>query len=91
MGPIIKWVDDATSSGNAPLIERVGTFARELYGSSDPRCIDAVARAVVDLPNAVVRRHSNDDPIPDWLEDDVAVASRALLTSFVPRSASEHV
>jgi AcrR family transcriptional regulator len=73
---------------NAPLIERVIVFARELYGSSDPRNRDAIARAVVDLPSAVVRRHANDDPIPAWLEDDVAAASRALLTSFVP---SEHV
>jgi AcrR family transcriptional regulator len=69
---------------NAPLIERVVTFAREIYGSVDPRCVDAVARAVVDLPGAVVRRHTNDDPIPSWLEDDVAAASRALLTSFAP-------
>ena len=69
---------------NAPLIERVITFAREIYGSVDPRCVDAVARAVVDLPGAVVRRHTNDDPIPSWLEEDVAAASRALLTSFGP-------
>jgi AcrR family transcriptional regulator len=69
---------------NAPLIERVRTFARELYGSNDVRCVDAVARAVVDLPYAVVRRHANDDPIPAWLEEDVGAASRALLTSFNP-------
>jgi AcrR family transcriptional regulator len=74
---------------NAPLIERVRTFARELYGSSDPRCIDAVARAVVDLPSAVVRRHTHDDPMPDWLEDDLAAAARALLTSFVPYSSEQ--
>lgn len=73
---------------NAPLIERLNTFARELYGSGDPRCIDAVARAIVDLPYAVVRRHANSTPIPDWLEADIAAASRALLTGFVP---SEHV
>jgi AcrR family transcriptional regulator len=74
---------------NAPLIERVRIFARELYGSSDPRCIDAVARAVVDLPSAVVRRHTHDDPMPDWLEDDLAAAARALLTSFVPYSSEQ--
>lgn len=67
---------------NAPLIDRLTTFARELYGSADARCTDAVARAIVDLPYAVVRRHANTDPIPDWLEDDVAAAARALLTSF---------
>jgi AcrR family transcriptional regulator len=81
---------------NAPLIKLVRAFARELYGSSDARCVDAVARAVVDLPYAVVRRHANDGPIPAWLEDDVAAASRALLTSFSPargskpRSSSKH-
>jgi AcrR family transcriptional regulator len=73
---------------NAPLIERVRTFARELYGSSDARCIDAVARAVVDLPYAVVRRHTNDERIPSWLEGDVAAASRALLTGFTPANQS---
>ncbi|OBK32857.1 TetR family transcriptional regulator [Mycobacterium sp. 1245111.1] len=72
---------------NAPLIDRLNSFARELYGSEDPRGVDAVARAIVDLPYAVVRRHANSTPIPDWLEVDVAAASRALLTSF----RSEHV
>ncbi|WIM87247.1 TetR/AcrR family transcriptional regulator [Candidatus Mycobacterium wuenschmannii] len=67
---------------NAPLIDRLNGFARELYGSTDPRCTDAVARAIVDLPYAVVRRHANTTPIPDWLETDVAAAARALLTSF---------
>ncbi len=71
---------------NAPLIDRLTTFAGELYGSSDPRNIDAVARAIVDLPYAVVRRHANSRPIPDWLEDDVSTAARALLTNFVPAS-----
>ena len=88
--------DQTLDAQNAPLVKRVRTFARELYGSGDARCVDAVARAVVDLPYAVVRRHANDDPIPAWLEDDVAAASRALLTSFSPargskgRSSSKH-
>ncbi|MGO9032407.1 TetR/AcrR family transcriptional regulator [Mycobacterium sp.] len=69
---------------NPPLLERVRTFARELYGSSDTRYADAVARAIADLPYAVVRRHAHDDPMPAWLEDDVAAAARALLTSFEP-------
>ncbi|ORW00950.1 TetR/AcrR family transcriptional regulator [Mycobacterium kyorinense] len=67
---------------NAPLQERIRSLADELYGSSDPRSIDAVARAVADLPYAVVRRHAHDDPIPAWLEDDVAAAVRALLTTY---------
>lgn len=70
------------SARNAPLLERLHALARELYGSSDPRCVDAVARAVVDLPYAVVRRHAHDELIPDWLEEDVAAAVRALLTSY---------
>jgi hypothetical protein len=69
---------------NAPLVERVRNFARELYGSSDRRCVDAVARAISDLPYAVVRRHAYDDALPGWLADDVAAAARSLLTSFEP-------
>ncbi len=79
-------LEQRLAAQNAPLIERLTTFASELYGSSDPRNIDAVARAIVDLPYAVVRRHANSTPIPDWLEDDVAAASRVLLTGFVPAS-----
>lgn len=78
--------EETLATRNAPLLERVRTFARELYGSSHTRCVDAVARAVADLPYAVVRRHAHDDPMPAWLEDDVAAAVRALLTSFQPRS-----
>ena len=45
-----------------------------------------VSRAVADLPYAVVRRHAYDDPLPDWLEDDVAAAARALLRGFGERA-----
>jgi AcrR family transcriptional regulator len=76
---------ETLAARNAPLLERVRAVARELYGSSHARCVDAVARAVADLPYAVVRRHAHDDPMPAWLEDDVAAATRALLTSFEPR------
>jgi AcrR family transcriptional regulator len=67
---------------NAPLIERVRELAERLYGSSDPRALDAVNRAVADLPYAVVRRHARDEPMPDWLEADVAGSARAVLESF---------
>ncbi|MGA8544081.1 MAG: helix-turn-helix domain-containing protein [Mycobacterium sp.] len=76
--------EDALAERNAPLLQRLRTFAQELYGSSDRRCVDAVARAIADLPYAVVRRHAHDDPMPAWLEDDVAAAARALLTDFQP-------
>ena len=75
---------DTLAARNAPLIERVGELARELYGSRDPRAVDAVTRAVVDLPYAVVRRHAHDEQIPSWLEADVAAAARALLSAYQP-------
>lgn len=66
---------------NAPLIERVRELARKIYGRSDRRSVDAVSRAVSDLPYAVVRRHAHDEPMPSWLEADVAASARALLDS----------
>lgn len=67
---------------NAPLIERVRELAEQLYGTADARSVDAVNRAIADLPYAVVRRHAHDDPMPDWLELDVAAAARAVLHSY---------
>ena len=67
---------------NAPLVERLAELTRKLYGRVDARAADAVARAVVDLPYAVVRRHAGDDPLPSWLEDDVAASVRLLLNGF---------
>ena len=71
---------------NAPLVARVGVLARKLYGRKDSRSVDAIARAVVDLPYAVVRRHAHDDPMPSWLEADVALSARAVLESFGERA-----
>jgi AcrR family transcriptional regulator len=71
---------------NAPLTERLGTLARQLYGKRDRRSVDAVARAVADLPYAVVRRHAHDEPMPSWLEADVAASARAMLKSFRERA-----
>ncbi|MHA7649690.1 TetR family transcriptional regulator [Mycobacterium sp. ML4] len=67
---------------NAPLAQRVRELAQQLYGSDGPRALDAVYRAVSDLPYAVVRRHAYDDPLPAWLEHDVAAAARAVLHSY---------
>ena len=76
---------ETVAAMNAPLTERVGVLARKLYGRKDSRSVDAVARAVVDLPYAVVRRHARDEPMPSWLEADVAVSVRAVLESFGER------
>lgn len=70
----------AIAARNAPLIERLRTLARELYGDDDARSLDAVQRAVVELPYAEVRRHV--DHLPDWLAGDLTVAVRALLTTY---------
>jgi AcrR family transcriptional regulator len=67
---------------NAPLLARVNDFARQLYGRTDERTVEAVARAIADLPYGVVRRHAYDNPMPSWLEDDLAAATRALLTAY---------
>lgn len=71
---------------NAPLNQRIGTLARQLFGSSNARSVDVVARAVVDLPYAVVRRHAHDEPMPRWLEADVEASVRAVLESFGERA-----
>ncbi|MGB3484930.1 MAG: TetR/AcrR family transcriptional regulator [Mycobacterium sp.] len=64
---------------NAPLIARLRELTRALRGDDNPRSLDAVTRAVVDLPYAVVRRHAHDRELPPWLEDDLAEAIRKLL------------
>jgi AcrR family transcriptional regulator len=71
---------------NAPLTERLSALAKRLYGKRDRRSVDAVARAVADLPYAVVRRHAHDEPMPSWLEADVAASARAVLESFRERA-----
>ena len=83
-------LDESTGDGlaesiaarNAPLVERLRQLARDLYGSEDPRSVEAVSRAVVDLPYSAVRRHP--DGVPPWLADDLAAAARALLTGYRP-------
>lgn len=77
---------ETVAAMNAPLTERVGVLARKLYGRRDSRSVDAVARAVADLPYAVVRRHAHDEAMPSWLEADVAGSVRAVLESFRERS-----
>jgi AcrR family transcriptional regulator len=66
---------------NAPLADRVSELARQLYGHGDARSVDAVTRAVVDLPYAVVRRHAHDDAVPPWVRADTAASVRALLSA----------
>jgi AcrR family transcriptional regulator len=67
---------------NAPLEEALVRLTRALRGQADARSLDAVVRAVVDLPSAAVRRHLRDGHrLPRWLERDVADAARTLLAA----------
>ncbi|MEU0506172.1 TetR/AcrR family transcriptional regulator [Nocardia sp. NPDC005998] len=69
---------------NAPLIEHVRRIAAALFGRDGAREIDAISRAVVDLPYAALRRHAHAPTLPDWLETDLTAAARALLESYRP-------
>lgn len=65
---------------NAPLEAVLAALTKRLRGRADARARDAVTRAVVDLPNAVVRRYVHAGArLPAWLEQDVARAARSLL------------
>ena len=67
---------------NAPLEERLARLAKGLRGRADARALDALSRAVVDLPNAAIHRHAREGKaLPTWLEDDVAGAARTLLSA----------
>jgi AcrR family transcriptional regulator len=79
---------DTLAAMNSPLLARLRELARQLYGKSDGRSLEAVARAVADLPYGVVRRHAFDKSMPRWLEADVSGAARAILVEYgaKPRS-----
>jgi AcrR family transcriptional regulator len=65
---------------NAPLESTLAALTASLTGRTDGRSSDAVVRAVVDLPNAAIRRHLRDGgPLPSWLAADVTAAARTLL------------
>lgn len=67
---------------NAPLGARLAELTKALRGRRGMRAADAMARALVDLPNAALRRHLREDGrLPSWLERDVAADVRRLLTS----------
>jgi AcrR family transcriptional regulator len=67
---------------NAPLETTILALTKALRGRTDARALDAVTRAVVDLPNAAVRRYTRERAtLPAWLKEDVAAAARRLLRS----------
>jgi AcrR family transcriptional regulator len=65
---------------NAPLEDALKALSKGLRGHTDTRTLDLITRAVVDLPNAAIRRHARDGRgLPAWLERDVAAQTRRLL------------
>jgi AcrR family transcriptional regulator len=65
---------------NAPLESALGALTKALRARMDARAVELVTLAVVDLPNAAIRRHARDGgELPSWLERDVASAARRLL------------
>jgi AcrR family transcriptional regulator len=65
---------------NAPLETALGALTKALRAPVDARAVELVTLAVVDLPNAAIRRHARDGgTLPSWLERDVEAAARKLL------------
>jgi AcrR family transcriptional regulator len=65
---------------NAPLERALARLTRALRGRRDARSSDQIARAIVDLPNAAIRRHGREGrKLPVWLERDLARDARRLL------------
>lgn len=67
---------------NARIDAELRRVTRALHGRADARALDVVVRATVDLPYGAVRRHTQTPTMPRWLERDVAVAARLLLTAL---------
>jgi AcrR family transcriptional regulator len=66
---------------NKPLEAQLRRVAAALHGAADARALDAVTRAIVDLPYAAVRRHARGKArMPSWLEQDVRAEVRVLLS-----------
>ena len=64
---------------NAPLVEAIGRVAGGL-GRTTARARETVVAAIVDLPEAAVRRHTRDGgTVPSWLEESIAASARRLL------------
>lgn len=83
---------DATLADmNAPVFERLHELARGIFGRDDDRAMDAVMRAVADLPYATVRRHIDDGKWPVWLSEDLATSVRRLLSVDKIVSASREI
>jgi AcrR family transcriptional regulator len=65
---------------NEPLRDALARIAGAL-GHTAARAREMVVAAVVDLPEAAVRRHTREgENMPPWLEESIATTARRLLT-----------
>lgn len=72
--------EERLAAMNAPLQAAVLQITRTL-GHTNAQAREAVLAAVVDLPEAAVRRHTRQGgTVPPWLETSIATAARRLLT-----------
>ena len=78
-GPDLDF-QDRLAAVNAPLTEALGRVASGL-GRTTKRTRETVVAAIVDLPEAAIRRHTRDgERVPPWLETSIAATARRLLT-----------
>jgi AcrR family transcriptional regulator len=74
-------LEERLAAVNRPLGDAVSRIARGLRRTTE-RDREVVLAAVVDLPEAAVRRHTRDGgTVPAWLERAVAASARRLLTA----------
>nr|WP_272954965.1 TetR/AcrR family transcriptional regulator [Kribbella shirazensis] len=62
---------------NAPVAEHIAALARSRYGRITQRRLELVALACRDTPYGIVRGLIG-GPIPTWLDEPIAAASRAI-------------
>jgi hypothetical protein len=73
-------LQDRLATMDAPLTEALGRVASGL-GRTTKRTRETVVAAVVDLPEAAIRRHTRvGKQVPPWLEASTAATARRLLT-----------
>jgi AcrR family transcriptional regulator len=77
---------------NARLIRAVRDITRRLYGSDAPEALERVSYAIIDLPQAVLRRHLPAGTLSDATADNLASAVRALINdaTMPPQARTSH-
>jgi AcrR family transcriptional regulator len=69
---------------NGPLVRAIRALAARLYGTATQEAVERVSYALIDLPQAVLRRHLRAGTLTAATADSLAAAIRALV-SDAPR------